>query len=231
MSPRRRPASAARSSLREAREALYRGRVVDAAESLFAERGSDSTKMEEIAEEAGLSLGTLYAVFRGKAGILESLHEARLRELLHHSIATTRGLDDPLEVLVAGVRGYVEFFLAHPDYLRIHLGDTTSWGLPIAGGSPRASVWQEGQRTLVGTLERGIAQGIFYADDPSRLARACAAIGEIRLGDWLVSGMADEAERVLADVERMVRRALCRRPEDRDPPPNARLETPGAPGR
>jgi AcrR family transcriptional regulator len=201
--------------VQQARETLYRNRVVDAAEALFAEKGVEASKMEEIAREAGLSLGTLYSVFRGKSAILEAVHATRLQELLRTSVSATRGLENPVDVLVAGVRGYVEFFLAHPEYLRIHLGDSTSWGLPIRAGTPRSVAWEEGQATLTGTLERGIEAGVFYRDDPSRLARACAAIGEIRLGDWLSGGMVEEPEEIIGDVERQLRRAVCCREEDR----------------
>lgn len=64
--PRRRPANGARSSLREAREALYRGRVVDAAESLFAEKGPDMVEnasppllLRDVIEDVGAVVALL----------------------------------------------------------------------------------------------------------------------------------------------------------------------------
>lgn len=204
-----------RASAQEARRDFYRARLVDVAEGLFAERGFDSTKMEEIAEEAGLSLGTVYSAYSGKAAILQALHETRLEELLSVSVAATRNLRGSVEILVGGMRGFVEFFLDNPDFLRIHLRDSTSWGLPMPGRSPRAGAWDKGQAILTGILEQGIGEGVFYRDDPSRLARNCAAIGEIRLGDWLSSGMSEPPEVILADVERQLRRAVCCREEDR----------------
>ena len=207
-----------RSSAQEARRDFYRARLVEVAEALFAEKGFESTKMEEVAEEAGLSLGTVYSAFRGKSAILEALHETRLKELLGVSVAATRNLRGSVEILVAGMRGFVEFFLDNPDFLRIHLRDSTSWGLPMPGRSPRAVAWEKGQAILIGILEQGIREGAFYADDPSRLARTCAAIGEIRLGDWLSGGMSEQPEVILADVERQLRRAVCCREEDRTAP-------------
>jgi AcrR family transcriptional regulator len=204
------------------RHAFYRARIVEVAEVLFAKKSVDASKMEEIAEEAGLSLGTVYSVFRGKSAILEAVHETRLRELLDSSVAATRNLEDTVAILVAGVRGYVEYFLANPDYLLIHLRDSTSWGLPMQGSSPRAVAWEEGQATLTGILERGIGEGVFHSEDPSRLARACAALGEIRLGDWLAGGMKEDSEVILSDVERQLRRSVCCHEEDRTQPANGR---------
>jgi len=45
-----------------------------------------------------------------------------------------------------------------------------------------------------------------------------AAIGEIRLGDWLSGGMREHPEVILTDVERQLRRAVCCREEDRTAP-------------
>ena len=69
-------------SVKEARSALYRQLVFEAAEGAFAERGVEETKMEEIAAEAGISLGTLYSVFSGKAELVAAIHEMRLRDTL-----------------------------------------------------------------------------------------------------------------------------------------------------
>lgn len=216
--PARRSARAPRkTSAQDAREALYRELVLEGAEALFADKGVDATKMEEVAEAAGLSLGTVYAVFRGKPSIVDALHEKRLRDLLLRSAEVARGLDDPLGMLVAGVRAYVEYFLAHPDYLRIHLGEGTSWGLPVAGGSPRAAAWEEGHAMQTRLFERGIAEGTFYADDPSRLANTLAAMQQVRLADWLANGMKDDPESVIRGMELQLRRAFCCREADRNP--------------
>ncbi len=202
-------------SVQDARQALYRGRVVDAAEGLFAEKGVDASKMEEIAEAAGLALGTVYSVFRGKSAILDGLHEARLRELVDGANAAARDLDGPLPMLLAGLRAYVEYFLSHPDYLRIHLALGTSWGMPIRGGSPRAAAWEEGHALQVRLFARGIADGTFYPDDPGRMAHTLAAMQQVRLAEWLGGGMAEDPEEIIAGMELQLRRAFCMRYEDR----------------
>jgi AcrR family transcriptional regulator len=75
--------------------------VLEAAEATFGEHGVDRSKMEQIAEAAGLSLGTVYAVFCGKASIVDALHERRLREVLERAGVAVRDLSDPLETLIA----------------------------------------------------------------------------------------------------------------------------------
>ena len=82
-----------RSVAQGARAAAYRDLVLEAAEASFAARGVEATKMEEIGEQAGLSLGTVYSVFDGgKAAIVDALHEKHMRELLERSIIAAEWL-------------------------------------------------------------------------------------------------------------------------------------------
>ena len=222
-SPRSRRRS--RRSVQDARQALYRSLVLEAAEALFADKGVDASKMEEIADAAGLSLGTVYSVFRGKPAIVDALHEMRLRELVKRSGEAARDRETPLARLVAGVRAYVEYFLAHPDYLRIHLREGTSWGMPVHGSSPRAKAWEEGHAMQVKLFEQGIAKGTFYPDEPARLANTLAAMQQVRLADWIAGGIREDPEEIISSMEIQLRRAFCAHPEDRgdlSPVPSAR---------
>jgi AcrR family transcriptional regulator len=205
----------ARGGAQDAREALYRGLILEAAESTFAEHGVDGSKMEEIADAAGLSLGTVYAVFRGKSAIVDALHETRLRELLQRAVAVARGLENPLEMLTAGVRAYVEYFLAHPDYLRMYVGEGSSWGMRVQGGSARAAAGEEGHAMQERLFRRGIESGIFFPGDPDRMARTMVAMQQVRLADWLADGMRDDPETVVSEMELQLRRAFCARARDR----------------
>jgi AcrR family transcriptional regulator len=201
----------------EARQALYRNLVLEAAEQTFAEHSIDGSKMEQIAEAAGLSLGTVYAVFRGKAAIVDALHERRLREVLERAGVAARDLSDPLETLIAGVRAYVQFFLAHPDYLRMYIAEGAGWGLrgSIAARSARGSAWEEGIAMQARLFRRGMQSGVFHDGDPDRMARTMVAMQQVRLADWVDDEMADDPESLISEMELQLRRAFCRRAEDR----------------
>lgn len=197
--------------MREARQGLYRGLILEAAEAAFALHGVEGSKMEAIAGEAGLSLGTVYAVFSGKDEIVDALHEARLREMLDVAIAAARGSGSPLELLVAGVRAYVEYFLHHPDYLRMYIADGTTWGVRSALSSQprRARAWEEGIALQARLFERGISEGIFADGNPDQMARMMAAIQQVQLADWLESDLRADPELLILDIERQLRRSFC----------------------
>lgn len=215
------PRGRARDRAQQARQALYRDLVLEAAEATFAEHGVESSKMEQIAEAAGLSLGTVYAVFRGKAAIVDALHERRLRELLERATRVVEGLSDPLAMLIAGVRAYVEYFVANPDYLRIHVAEGTSWGMPsgVADRPARAKAWAEGIAMQERLFRQGTEAGIFHPGDPNRMARTMVAMQQVRLADWLADWQAghtnDDPDPLIAELELQLRRSFCARPEDR----------------
>jgi AcrR family transcriptional regulator len=154
------PRNQPRENARKARSDLYRQLILDAAEGAFAQRGVEDTKMEEIAARSGLSLGTLYSVFAGKLELVRAVHETRLGEVLQRAADAGRGLDDPLAMLLAGVRSYVEFFVVHPDYLRMHLREGYAWGLLDSSLSTReqADAWREGVAMQAALFERGIGK-------------------------------------------------------------------------
>ena len=201
-----------RRSAREARTALYRQLVFEAAERTFALKGVEDTKMEEIAAEAGLALGTLYNVVPGKARLVAEIHETRLGEATRRARELARRTGDPVETLLQGVRGYVDFFAAHPDYLRMHLREGYAWGLGTSPGHSAAHVeaWREGHALQVTIFERGIAQGLFHEGDPQLMARMMIAMQQVQLADWVEAGMEREPEDLVAEMQTQARRCFCR---------------------
>lgn len=67
-------------TLREERAGLTRSRIAQAARRLFASRGYGATTLAAVAEEAGVAVQTVYAVYGSKAAILRTLREDVLNE-------------------------------------------------------------------------------------------------------------------------------------------------------
>ncbi|MFQ5416038.1 MAG: TetR/AcrR family transcriptional regulator [Myxococcota bacterium] len=207
------PRSPTKENVRKARSDLYRQIILEAAEGCFARKGVDDTKMEEVAAESGLSLGTLYAVFSGKAQLVHAIH-ARLREVLARAISVARGSRDPLEMLLLGVRTYLEFFVLHPSYLEMHLREGYAWGLghTAAPSGGRADAWGDGIEMAGALFQRGIERGIFLPGDPRLMARMMIAMQQVQLATWLESGETRDPGALLADIETQLRRSFCARP-------------------
>ena len=58
---------------RQVRHDVYRQHILATAEQVFAERGFESSKLQEISDRVGLSMGTIYALFPSKADLLQAI--------------------------------------------------------------------------------------------------------------------------------------------------------------
>lgn len=209
---------AARDQARQARKSAYQTRVLEAAGSAFARQGVPLTKMEDLADEAGIALGTLYSVYPGKADIVDALHAARLTEIHAASVEAERRESEPLEALLAGSRAYIAYFMERPDYLRIYLDEGSNWGVRTAMDreSQRGAIWEDGVSHFAKLFERGIEIHVFEPGDPDRLARVMLAIQQVLLADWIEQGRRESIDTLMQEVETLIRRTFCT-PEAREP--------------
>lgn len=197
--------------MREARAALYRGLVLEAAERVFAENGFEATKMQEIAAAAGLSLGTVYGVFPGKWELYRAVHEVRLDAMQARAEQASAAGAGTLARLLDGVAGYVGFLAEHPAFLRIHLRDGGAWGVrsTLAGGET-LEAWTRGQALQVEFLRHGIAEGVFFDEDPELLSRTMTAMQQVQLAAWVERGMREPASDLVRRMQTQLVRAFVR---------------------
>ena len=185
--------------------------VLEAAGSSFEKVGVAATKMEQLARKAGISLATLYTVYRGKAEIVDALHEQRLREIHAASLAARQAESNPLDALLAGSRAYITYFIEHPDYLRLYIDEGSSWGVrdSMVAGTRRAEVWSEGVAQFAVIFRQGIESGVFATGDPDQLARMMLAMQQVQLSDWLHDMKKVDPKVLVASTETLLTRAFC----------------------
>jgi TetR/AcrR family fatty acid metabolism transcriptional regulator len=189
---------------------MYREMVFDSAERVFARNGFRASRMEDIATEAGISLRTLYATYRGKSELYRQIEETRIGQLFASVIIEDRLA--PLARLRSVVRCYLEFLMSHPSYLRMHLRQGQNWAVEIDDSEAHV----EG-RIALGVPEfakifrDGMDQGIFHDGDAEVAARLLLASQQILLADWVRSGEAKPAEQVIAEVGTQIERMFVTR--------------------
>lgn len=81
-SPAETPAGEPRLNRRQAAKIRTRGKVLDAARGLFAERGYDAATIRDIAKDAGMSTGAVFANFQDKAELFETVLADEMSGLL-----------------------------------------------------------------------------------------------------------------------------------------------------
>jgi AcrR family transcriptional regulator len=105
-----------RSERRKARTATA---IRDAGERLFISRGYSATTMEDLAEEADVAVGSIYAHFGSKEGVYSALIERALELDKQYCDEGFDGGDSPAERLLGLAEGYLRFAREHPGYFQL----------------------------------------------------------------------------------------------------------------
>lgn len=197
---------------RQARTAMYREHILEVAERVFAEHGFEAAKLQDIGREAGVSMGTIYAVFPGKEELFRAILDRRGREILAVARAAVEGDGDPRQALDRLIAAYIDFFLARPQFLRMHLRHGSSWVLgPSQGSTGQVQLWADIHALQSDLMRRGIAAGAFADEDPGFLAKLFSALDQVLLADWVAGGMRASRDELVARLRGLVGRVLARR--------------------
>ena len=92
-------------------------RMLAAASALIAESGSDAMRMSEVAERAGVPIGSLYQFFRDKGAIIRRLAErynALGRACIEEELSGVRDVDGLNDAFGRLIDIYYALFLAEP---------------------------------------------------------------------------------------------------------------------
>lgn len=167
-----------RPSLRERQAGLTRTAILEAARTLFDERGYANTSVRVLAGEAGVAVQTVYAAFGSKAGVLLGLLDAMDRATVEPIATRLARAEDPREMVALAAA------------LERHVRETGAGLLGLvaqaAATDPEvARVWEQGfQRHREG------------------IARLCARLAEGgHLRDGLMSEEATATALALTSVE------------------------------
>jgi AcrR family transcriptional regulator len=202
--------SLATAKARNAKTSMYRSLIIDAAERLFANGGYERTKIQDIATESGISLGTLYSVFDGKSDIYEAVQDERLGQLFLLAGRTMASDDRAADRLMRGNRVFIRWLTEHPDFLRIHLNNSGAWASnPQEVGEGLVNAWRRGIDLIALVVDEAMRAGDAFEGDPVIAARTMVAVQQVHMSAWVESGMPDADD--LADcIEEQLRRTLFR---------------------
>lgn len=180
-----------------------RSELIDAAASLFAERGFESTTMRDIAAHVGKTPGTIYYHFKSKDELLVAVHQ-RAEEWGARIFLDAQTADmDPWQRLERAAVSHLRALLEKPDYAAVVGG-----GLPPENSMVRRQLvkirddWEDLFRQLIDDLplesedekkyfRLALLGALNYSrvwyrphrDSPSTIARNILALLRYRLAD------------------------------------------------
>jgi len=178
--------------------------MVAAAELMDREK-FQTLRVEEIADRAGLSIGTFYLYFESKDDLFVSL-------VIEYTHMLKRRLDAALEPdgstmvrLVRALDAYLDFvkenergFLYYRD-----LGNVETTVGPL-------SAWANEQTAaaLRPVLEQGLARGEIRASDPDLLAQSLVGLTQHMAGYWLQNKDVYQREQVKSAIQTLIARGI-----------------------
>jgi AcrR family transcriptional regulator len=101
---------------RTRRSQATRQALLEAARRLFASQGVESTRINEITEEADVGFGSFYNHFASKEEIVEAVLAQTIEAQGAALEQLTSGLDDPAEVVAVAHRHFVRLASSDPDW-------------------------------------------------------------------------------------------------------------------
>ncbi len=149
--------------------------IIKAALEVFGECGLANARLQDIAERAGVSKGTIYLYFTDK----EELFREMVRKTAVAAIERAEqvvSLGTPTEQLIAFMRGYWAFVRSpvFSTIYRLVLGELHQF--PDLAKFYAHEVVARGQKLLGGIISRGIDAGEFREIDPMIAARMLVAL-------------------------------------------------------
>src|SRR5678815_3784432 len=96
-----------------------RRQILDAAVRVFARKGFHTSRVGDIAEEAGIAHGLLYHYFSSKEEVLETVFRENWSELLEAFARIEASAEPPLEQLGAIAKTLLRAWRDRPDLVRV----------------------------------------------------------------------------------------------------------------
>jgi TetR/AcrR family transcriptional regulator len=141
------------------RRVRTRRAILDAAEALFAESGYRRTRMEDVAEQADVAIGSIYGHFGNKDGLYLALVERAVELFGRYLRQAYQPEWSPLEQVVACGDAYLRFHVEHPGAFRFLAFDGVETDTPVVDPEQRAHV-AGGIDALISEFEAKIQEAI-----------------------------------------------------------------------
>jgi AcrR family transcriptional regulator len=151
-------------------------RLLTAAFSAFAERGSDDVSLEEIARRAGVGIGTLYRHFPTRPALLEAVYRDQV-EGLGALAGKLLAAESPGAALAEWVRALVEFSTTKRGLTRELMSDSPF--LPVC----KTVIGESSNALLERAQQAGAARTDITGSDLARMAHGLVMAAEFGAGD------------------------------------------------
>lgn len=158
---------------------MTRRRLVDAAGKVFARRGYRGASVDEIASEAGFTIGALYSNFSGKEEVLLALLDQEVARIGERIVAAGQAQDDPADKLRAAASEWMAFLGDEPELYALMVEFWTIW-VRDDELRPRHAERMDAVRRFIGGLiqEKADEMGIAMRLAPDQIGAVVVALAD-----------------------------------------------------
>jgi AcrR family transcriptional regulator len=175
--------------------------ILDAAVRVFARRGYHTSRVGDIAEEAGVAHGLLYHYFRSKEELLETIFRETWRDLLGAVLSVEKTDESAPEQLAGIAKILLRSWRRDPDLVRVLVREVTR----SSHLQQRIDEIEAAFSGLERIIARGQEEGEFRPDLDPRMAAYVfyGALEEILTG-WVLGQLEDGDEQITRAEETVV---------------------------
>jgi TetR/AcrR family transcriptional regulator, fatty acid metabolism regulator protein len=184
-----------------------RRQILDAAVRVFARQGFHSTRVSDIADEAGVAYGLVYHYFSSKDEVLNELFSERWSLLLAAIDEADRSEAAPRDKLGAVAAFIIDSYRYDPELMKVIIVEVTRAANSF--GAAHLGTISEAYRQIQNIVEKAQANGEFRTTITAQFA-AMAFYGAIEqvLTGWIF-GLLDEGESAYEQAKDNVVETVC----------------------
>lgn len=186
------------------------GELLDAARDVFVEKGFAAARLDEVAEKAGVSKGTIYLYFKNKEVLFKAVIQSGLAPAVASVEALAVEIDRPPIERLRRFLGVWQRVMCETPF-----GNLLKLLAAESGNFPEVTQWFnktvvcQGKRTITGIVAAGIVSGEFRPVSPELVADIFASpLSLYALSD--VWGAPESPDQFLSHAFEMLIRGLSR---------------------
>jgi AcrR family transcriptional regulator len=150
--------------------------ILDAALACFAEKGFAASRMDDIAERAGVTKGTIYLYFENKEAVFKALVRESIGAQISQVIESIRAYEGSSRDLLRNAVTMIAHFAATSDRVvlpKIIVAEAGNF--PELARFYRDEIIDKGLGAMTSVIARGVARGEFRDVNPDHVARMMIA--------------------------------------------------------
>jgi AcrR family transcriptional regulator len=182
--------------------------ILDGAVRVFARQGFHTSRVADIADEAGVAYGLVYHYFSSKEEILDTLFLERWELMLGAIAEADAAHRSPREKLYGIAAFIVDSYRHDPELMKVIIVEVTRAANTF--GRTHLAKIREAYEQIAAIVRRGQAEGVFREEiDPAFAALAFYGLIEQVLTAWIFESEPVD-ERELEGAKALIVDTLCR---------------------